>query len=134
MMEITLKFDNISDINEAKKWFKNKYNNDEYVKNKKDFYYTNKNIISQKYFDEYLRNEIINDFIGEKLMIDPNMLLFAVKSLYFNIYNVLYEIYKTMDIVETEIISENMDIEENIEHITKSAFTMQNINKIMLII
>ena len=51
-MEITLKFDNISEINEAKKWFRNKYNNDEYVKNKKDFYYTNKNIISQKYFDE----------------------------------------------------------------------------------
>ena len=133
-MEMTLKFDNISEINEAKNWFRNKYNNDEYVKNKKDFYYTNKNIISQKYFDEYLRNEIINDFIGEKLMIDPNMLLFAVKSLYFNIYNVLYEIYKTMDIIETEIISENMDIEENIEHITESTFTMPNINKIMLMI
>ena len=133
-MEITLKFDNISDINEAKKWFKNKYNNEAYVKNKKDFYYTNKNIISQKYFDEYLRNEIINDFIGEKLMIDPNMLLFAVKSLYFNIYNVLYEIYKTMDIVETEIISENMNIEENAEQITESTFTMPNMNKIMLMI
>lgn len=133
-MEITLKFDTISEINEAKNWFRNKYNNDEYVKNKKDFYYTNKNIISQKYFDEYLRNEIINDFIGEKLMIDPNMLLFAVKSLYFNIYNVLYEIYKTMDIVETEIISDNMDIEENVEHITEPAFTMSNINKIMLMI
>ena len=133
-MEITLKFDNISEINEAKKWFRNKYNNDEYVKNKKDFYYTNKNIISQKYFDEYLRNEIINDFIGEKLMIDTNKLLFAVKSLYFNIYNVLYEIYKTMEIVETEINSENIDIEENVEHIKESAFTMQNINKIMLII
>ena len=133
-MKIKLKFDNISEINEAKKWFRNKYNNDEYVKNKKDFYYTNKNIISQKYFDEYLRNEIINDFIGEKLMIDPNKLLFAVKSLYFNIYNALYEIYKTMDIVETEIISDNMDIEENVEHITESAFKMPNINKIMLII
>lgn len=81
-----------------------------------------------------MRNEIINDFIGEKLMIDPNMLLFAVKSLYFNIYNVLYEIYKTMDIVETEIISENMNIEENAEYITESAFTMPNINKIMLMI
>ena len=133
-MEITLKFDNISEINESKNWFRNKYNNDEYVKNKKDFYYTNKNIISQKYFDEYLRNEIINDFIGEKLMIDPNMLLFAVKSLYFNIYNVLYEIYKTMDIVETEIISENMNIEENAEQITESTFTMPNMNKIMLMI
>lgn len=30
-MEITLKFDNISEINEAKNWFRNKYNNDEYV-------------------------------------------------------------------------------------------------------
>ena len=133
-MEIILKFDNISEINETKKWFINKYNNNEYVKNKKDFYYANKNIISQKYFDEYLRNEIINDFIGEKLMIDPNKLLSAVKSLYFNIYNALYEIYKTMDIVETEITSDNMDIKENVEHITESAFKMPNINKIMLII
>ena len=137
-MEITLKIENLTEVNEIKEWFRNKLNDINWVDNKEIYFDTHRQIIPQDIFSEYLCSAVIDSFIDNKLMIDSTVFHLALSDIYKNVYSVLYEIYKTIDIVETEqdddTVIEDLDIEEKVEYKTDSTFTMPNIknNKFMI--
>lgn len=137
-MEITLKIDNLTEVNEIKEWFRKKLADESWIEDKKSYYNTHKHIISYDIFESYLCSEIINDFIDNQLMIDSAMFRLASPDIYINVYNVLYEIYKTIDIDETEsdnkFLIEDFEVEEKVEYKTDSTFEMPNIknNKFMI--
>ena len=62
-MEITLKIDNLTEVNEIKEWFREKLTNDSWIEHKRTYYCTHQNIIPQDIFEAYLCSEIIDDFI-----------------------------------------------------------------------
>lgn len=137
-MEITLKIDNLTEVNEIKEWFRNKLNDVNWVYNKETYFNTHRQIIPQDIFSEYLCNTVIDSFIDNKLMIDATVFHLALSDIYKNVYNVLYEIYKTIDIDETEpdndTLIEDFEVEEKVEYKTESTFEMPNIknNKFMI--
>lgn len=137
-MEITLKIDNLTEVNEIKEWFRNKINDVNWVDNKETYFNTHRHIIPQDIFSEYLCNTVIDSFIDKKLMINATVLHLALSDVYKNVYSVLYEIYKTMDIDETEpdndTLIEDCEVEEKVEYKTESTFEMPKIknNKFMI--
>lgn len=133
-MEITLKFENLSEVNEVKEWFKKKLADTAWVDSMQVYFQTHRCIITQQYFDHYLCVRLINAYIEEELLggAAPCELLLSTGGIYTNVYSVLYEIYKTMQLEELDDEKDSAPVndvksEEKVEYKTESTFEMPNI-------